>query len=45
MGKYIVIGFLFLTGCTQFLASVSGTFVGKIASDKAIKEMDKKVDK
>jgi len=42
MGKYIIIGVLFLTGCTQFLASVSGTFVGNIASDKAIKEMDKK---
>lgn len=45
MGKYIIIGVLLLTGCTQFLASVSGTFVGNIASDRAIKEMDKKVDK
>jgi len=42
MGKYIVIGVLFITGCTQFAASVTGTFVGNIASDKAIKEMDKK---
>lgn len=45
MGKYVVIFFIFLAGCTQFAASVSGTFVGNIASDKAIREMNKKVDK
>jgi hypothetical protein len=32
---------MLLTGCTQFAASVSGTFIGNIASDKVIKEMDK----
>lgn len=45
MGKYVVIFFIFLAGCTQFAASVSGTFVGNIASDRALKEMNKKVDK
>lgn len=45
MGKYVVIFFIFLAGCTQFAASVSGTFVGNIASDRAIREMNKKVDK
>jgi len=30
-----------LTGCANFAASVGGTFVGNIASDKVIKEMDK----
>jgi len=32
---------MLLTGCTQFAASVSGTFIGNIASDRMIKEMDK----
>jgi len=41
MVKYIIIACLLLTGCTQFAASVSGTFIGNIASDKVIKEMDK----
>lgn len=31
-----------LTGCANFAASVSGTFIGNIASDRMIKEMDKK---
>lgn len=31
-----------LTGCANFAASVSGTFIGNIASDRVIKEMDKK---
>lgn len=31
-----------LSGCANFAASVGGTFVGNIASDKVIKEMDKK---
>ena len=31
-----------LVGCANFAASVGGTFVGNIASDKVIKEMDKK---
>ena len=31
-----------LLGCANFAASVGGTFVGNIASDRVIKEMDKK---
>ena len=31
-----------LTGCTSFAASVGGTFIGNIASDRVLKEMDKK---
>jgi hypothetical protein len=31
-----------LTGCANFATSLSGTFIGNIASDKVIKEMDKK---
>lgn len=43
MRKIIIIcGTLCLVGCTSFAASVGGTFVGNIASDKVIKEMDKK---
>lgn len=45
MAKYMVVLFIFLAGCTQFAASVSGTFVGNIASDRVLKNMDKKVDK
>ena len=30
------------TGCANFAASIGGTFVGNIASDKVIKEMNKK---
>jgi hypothetical protein len=33
---------MLLTGCTHFAASISGTFLGNIASDRVIKEMDKK---
>ena len=33
---------LTLCGCANFAASVSGTFIGNIASDRVIKEMDKK---
>lgn len=36
-----VIGSL-LAGCTHFAASLGGTFIGNIASDRVIKEMDKK---
>jgi|APGre2960657404_1045060.scaffolds.fasta_scaffold465320_2 hypothetical protein len=32
---------LVCSGCTQFVASVSGTFVGNIASDRVLKEVDK----
>ena len=31
-----------LIGCANFAASVSGTFIGNIASDRVLKEMDKK---
>lgn len=31
-----------LIGCANFAASVGGTFVGNIASDRVLKEMDKK---
>lgn len=38
----ILVGLLLVcSGCTQFAASVSGTFVGNIASDRILKEMDK----
>ncbi len=37
----IILLCLLLTGCTQFAASVSGTFIGNIASDRVIKDMDK----
>ena len=30
-----------LLGCANFAASVSGTFIGNIASDRVLKEMDK----
>jgi len=33
---------IWLVGCANFAASVSGTFIGNIASDRVIKEMDKK---
>jgi hypothetical protein len=33
---------LLLGGCANFAASVGGTFVGNIASDKVLKEMEKK---
>jgi len=42
VGKYIVIICILLTGCANFAASVSGTFIGNIASDRVLKEMDKK---
>jgi len=42
--KYIIIACVLsiLTGCVNFAASVGGTFVGNIASDRVLKEMDKK---
>ena len=43
MNKLIIILLsLNLLGCASFAASVSGTFIGNIASDRVIKEMDKK---
>ena len=30
-----------LTGCTSLATSISGTFIGNIASDKVLKEWDK----
>ena len=38
----VLLTVLFLYGCANFAASIGGTFVGNIASDKVIKEMDKK---
>ena len=42
--KYIILAcvLIILTGCVNFAASVGGTFVGNIASDRVLKEMDKK---
>jgi hypothetical protein len=42
MRVMIVIGLLSLYGCAQFAASVGGTFVGNVASDKFLKDTDKK---
>ena len=36
-----LIAILILTSCANFAASVGGTFVGNIASDRVIKKMDK----
>jgi hypothetical protein len=30
-----------LVGCTSLATSISGTFIGNIASDRVLKEMDK----
>ena len=38
----VMIALLSLYGCANFAASVGGTFVGNIASDKVLKEMEKK---
>ena len=38
----VFISLLTLCGCANFAASVSGTFIGNIASDRVLKEMDKK---
>ncbi len=32
---------LVCNGCSQFAASVSGTFIGNIASEKVLEEMNK----
>ena len=42
MRVIIVIGLLSLYGCAQFAASVGGTFVGNVASDKFLKSENKK---
>lgn len=42
MKKLIIVSFMLsLMGCANFMASVSGTFIGNIASDRMLKEMDK----
>jgi len=41
-GIVIFLTMVLLGGCANFAASVGGTFVGNIASDKVIKEMNKK---
>ena len=33
---------LLLAGCANLATSISGTFIGNIASDRVLKEMDKK---
>lgn len=39
---FIIVCVLYtLTGCANFVTSVSGTFVGNIASDRVLKEIDK----
>ena len=45
--KFIVlfIIIIILVSCANFAASVSGTFIGNIASDRVLKEMDKKEKK
>ena len=42
--RYLIIACVLYTliGCANFAASVGGTFVGNIASDRVLKEMDKK---
>ena len=43
MIKYIIVCIVcMMTGCANFAASVSGTFIGNIASDRVLKEMDNK---
>jgi hypothetical protein len=43
MKNFIIICVLIeLTGCTQFAASVGGTFIGNIASDQYIKSHENK---
>jgi hypothetical protein len=37
----IVIITLSIMGCANFVASVSGTFIGNIASDRYLKKLDK----
>ena len=38
---FILFALYILTGCANFAASVSGTFIGNIASDRVIKELEK----
>ena len=46
MKKIIIVGItISFIGCANFAASIGDTFVGNIASDKVIKEMDKKEKK
>ena len=43
MIKYILVCIVcMMTGCANFAASVSGTFIGNIASDRVLKSIDKK---
>lgn len=43
MQKLIIILLtVILIGCASFAASVGGTFVGNIASDRVLKDIDKK---
>ena len=43
MIKYILVCIIcMMTGCANFAASVSGTFIGNIVSDRVLKSIDKK---
>jgi hypothetical protein len=42
MRVIVLLTVLSLYGCANFAASVGGTFIGNIASEKVLKEMDKK---
>ena len=41
----LIIVMVIVMSCANFAASVSGTFIGNIASDRVLKEMDKKEKK
>lgn len=41
----LVIMLLCISGCVNLAASTAGTFIGNIASDRVIKELDKKETK
>ena len=38
----VVLMMLYISGCANLAASTAGTFIGNIASDRYIKEMDKR---
>ena len=42
MRVIILLTFMSLYGCAQFAASVGGTFVGNVASDKFLKDTEGK---
>jgi hypothetical protein len=42
MRVIVLLTVLSLYGCANFAASVSGTFIGNIASDRVLKNIDRK---